>query len=84
MIVRLEPITASVVAVLDPWSVLILLIAGPVLVLLLGLIGLRVRDLAARRERELAWMNAHFLDVLRGLPTLKMFGRSAEQAETIR
>ena len=29
-------------------------------------------------------MNAHFLDVLRGLPTLKMFGRSAEQAETIR
>jgi ATP-binding cassette subfamily C protein CydD len=28
-------------------------------------------------------MNAHFLDVLRGLPTLKMFGRSAEQAETI-
>ncbi len=77
-------LVASVVAVLDPWSVLILLIAGPMLVLLLGLIGLRVRDLAERREHELAWMNAHFLDVLRGLPTLKMFGRSAEQAETIR
>jgi ATP-binding cassette subfamily C protein CydD len=75
---------AIVVAVLDPWSVLILLIAGPMLVLLLGLIGRRVRDLAERRERELAWMNAHFLDVLRGLPTLKMFGRSTEQAETIR
>jgi ABC-type transport system involved in cytochrome bd biosynthesis fused ATPase/permease subunit len=54
---------AIVVAALDPWSVLILLIAGPVLVLLLGLIGRRVRDLAERRERELAWMNAHFLDV---------------------
>ena len=77
-------LVASVVAVLDPWSVLILLIAGPMLVLLLGLIGRRVRDLAERREHELAWMNAHFLDVLRGLPTLKMFGRSAEQAETIR
>jgi ATP-binding cassette subfamily C protein CydD len=77
-------LVASVVAVLDPWSVLILLIAGPLLVLLLGLIGRRVRDLAGRRERELAWMNAHFLDILRGLPTLKMFGRSAEQAETIR
>ncbi len=77
-------LVASVVAVLDPWSVLVLLIAGPMLVLLLGLIGRRVRDLAERRERELAWMNAHFLDVLRGLPTLKMFGRSAEQAETIR
>ena len=77
-------LVAVVVAVLDPWSVLVLLIAGPVLVLLLGLIGRRVRDLTERRERELAWMNAHFLDVLRGLPTLKMFGRSAEQAETIR
>jgi ATP-binding cassette, subfamily C, bacterial CydD len=77
-------LVASVVAVLDPWSALILLIAGPVLVLLLGLIGRRVRDLAQHRERELAWMNAHFLDVLRGLPTLKMFGRSAEHAETIR
>jgi ATP-binding cassette subfamily C protein CydD len=77
-------LVASVVAVLDPWSVLVLLIAGPLLVLLLGLIGRRVRDLAERREHELAWMNAHFLDVLRGLPTLKMFGRSAEQAETIR
>jgi len=77
-------LVAIVVAVLDPWSVLILLIAGPMLVLLLGLIGRRVRDLAERRERELAWMNAHFLDVLRGLSTLKMFGRSAEQAETIR
>jgi ATP-binding cassette, subfamily C, bacterial CydD len=75
---------AGVVAVLDPWSVLILLIAGPFLVLLLGLIGRRVRDLTERRERELAWMNSHFLDVLRGLPTLKMFGRSAEQVETIR
>ena len=77
-------LVAIVVAVLDPWSVAILLIAGPMLVLLLGLIGRRVRDLAERRERELAWMNAHFLDVLRGLPTLKMFGRSTEQAETIR
>ncbi len=77
-------LVAIVVAVLDPWTVLILLIAGPMLVLLLGLIGRRVRDLAERRERELAWMNAHFLDVLRGLATLKMFGRSAEQAETIR
>ena len=77
-------LVAIVVAVLDPWSVLILLVAGPMLVLLLGLIGRRVRDLAERRERELAWMNAHFLDVLRGLPTLKMFGRSTEQAETIR
>jgi ATP-binding cassette subfamily C protein CydD len=76
-------VVAAVVFVLDPWTVPILLITGPVLVLFLALIGRRVRDLTERRERELAWMNAHFLDVVRGLPTLKMFGRSAEQAETI-
>jgi ATP-binding cassette subfamily C protein CydD len=74
---------ALVVFALDPWTVTILLVTGPVLVLLLGLIGRRVRDQTRRRERELAWMSAHFLDVLRGLPTLKLFGRSAEQAETI-
>jgi len=76
-------VVAAVVFVLDPWTVPILLITGPVLVLFLALIGRRVRDMTERREHELAWMNAHFLDVLRGLPTLKMFGRSAEQAETI-
>jgi len=74
---------ALVVFALDPWTVTILVVTGPVLVLLLSLIGRRVRDQTRRRERELAWMNAHFLDVLRGLTTLKLFGRSAEQAEAI-
>jgi ATP-binding cassette, subfamily C, bacterial CydD len=72
-----------VVFAIDPWTVTILLVTGPFLVLLLGLIGRRVRDQTRRRERELGWMSAHFLDVLRGLTTLKLFGRSAEQADTI-
>lgn len=76
-------IAAAIVLALDPWAALILLAAWPVLVLLLALIGGRVHDLAERRERELAWLGAHFLDVIRGLPTLKLFGRSAEQAATI-
>ena len=76
-------LAAAVVIALDPWAAAILLAAWPVLVLLLALIGRRVRELAERREGELAWMSAHFLDVLRGLPTLRMFGRSDEQAETI-
>jgi ATP-binding cassette, subfamily C, bacterial CydD len=76
-------VVGLVVFTIDPWTVTILLATGPVLVLLLGLIGRRVRDQTRRRERELAWMSAHFLDVLRGLTTLKLFGRSAEQADTI-
>jgi ATP-binding cassette subfamily C protein CydD len=71
------------VFVLDPWTVLVLAATWPVLLLLLALIGVRVRDATERRERELAWMSGHFLEVLRGLPTLKMFGRSTEQAQTI-
>jgi ATP-binding cassette subfamily C protein CydD len=74
---------AAAVLILDPWSVLVLLFTGPLLVLLLSLIGRRVGDASTRREAELAWMSAHFLDILRGLPTLKMFGRSSEQAEIV-
>ncbi len=76
-------VVGLLVLAIDPWTVTILLVTGPVLVLLLSLIGRRVRDQTRRRERELAWMSAHFLDVLRGLTTLKLFGRSAEQADTI-
>ncbi len=60
-----------------------LAVAGPVLVWLLAMLGRRVRDAGERREEELSWMSAHFLDVLRGLPTLKLFGRNREQAATI-
>jgi ATP-binding cassette subfamily C protein CydD len=83
MAAAIPPVVAAIVLTLDPWSVLILVVAGPVLVVLLVLIGRRVRDATARRERELAWTSAHFLDVLRGLPTLRMFGRADEHASVI-
>jgi ATP-binding cassette subfamily C protein CydD len=81
--VAVPVVVGLVVLAIDPWTVTILLVTGPFLVLLLGLIGRRVRDQTRRRERELGWMSAHFLDVLRGLTTLKLFGRSTEQADTI-
>ena len=37
-----------------------------------------------RRFAEVRWMSAFFLDMLRGIATLKMFGRSAEQVGNIR
>jgi ATP-binding cassette, subfamily C, bacterial CydD len=73
-----------VVLILDPLSALVLVFTGPVLVLLLALIGSSVKDIAQRRFQELSWMSAYFLDVLQGLATLKMFGRSREKIETIR
>jgi ATP-binding cassette subfamily C protein CydD len=68
---------------LDPISALILAVAGPLLVLLLAVIGARTEELSERRFAELRWMSAHFLDMLQGLTTLKLFGRSKEQTETI-
>lgn len=72
-----------VILFLDPWTLPILLFTGPILVLLLALIGGQTRELTARRFNEMSWMSAHFLDMLQGLPTLKMFGRSKEQAATV-
>jgi ATP-binding cassette subfamily C protein CydD len=68
---------------LDPLSGLILIVAGPLLVLLLAVIGSRTKELSEARFEELRWMSAHFLDMLQGLMTLKLFGRSKEQTETI-
>ncbi|MGO8947505.1 MAG: thiol reductant ABC exporter subunit CydD [Ktedonobacterales bacterium] len=73
----------AVVMLLDPLTVLVLLFAGPMLVLLLAVIGAQTKELSLRRFLELSWMSAHFLDMVQGLATLKMFGRSREQVETI-
>lgn len=72
------------VLVIDPWTTLVLLFAGPMLLLLLALIGGRTRALTTRRFAEMSWMSAFFLDMLQGLTTLKLFGRSREQVDNIR
>jgi ATP-binding cassette subfamily C protein CydD len=73
-----------VIFLLDPPTTLILLFTGPILVLLLAFIGGRVKEITEKRFIELSWMSAFFLDMLQGLATLKMFGRSREQIDNIR
>ena len=70
--------------VIDPPTTLVLLFTGPILVLLLAYIGGRTRTITERRFAEVRWLGAFFLDMLGGLATLKMFGRSREQVDTIR
>jgi ABC-type transport system involved in cytochrome bd biosynthesis fused ATPase/permease subunit len=82
--VAVPGLVLAVVFLLDPPTTLVLLLTGPVLVLLLTLIGARTRAMSERRFAELRWMSAYFLDMLRGIATLKMFGRSAEQVATMR
>lgn len=72
-----------VVAVLDPVSMAILLFTGPMLLALLALVGSRTRALADRRLAELGWLRSFHLDMVRGIPTLRVFGRAREGARTI-
>ncbi len=76
-------IVLLLVLVLDPPSVAVLLFTGPLLVLLLAVIGGRTRAVSERRFLEMRTLSAFFLDILRGIATLKMFGRSREQVENL-
>ncbi|MEI7623983.1 MAG: thiol reductant ABC exporter subunit CydD [Actinomycetes bacterium] len=67
----------------DPWTLAVLLFAGPMLILLLAIIGSRTRTLADQRFRELGWLRSFYLDMVRGIPTLKVFGRAEESVDTI-
>ena len=48
-------VAATAVLMIDPWSTLVLLFTGPMLVLLLAVIGRRTRSLTRRRFDELGW-----------------------------
>jgi ATP-binding cassette subfamily C protein CydD/ATP-binding cassette subfamily C protein CydCD len=50
----------------------------------MALVGLHTEAANRRQFRLLARLSHHFLDVVAGLPTLKVFGRAKAQAETIR
>ncbi|HUW65104.1 MAG TPA: thiol reductant ABC exporter subunit CydD [Spirochaetia bacterium] len=63
---------------------IILLITAPLLPLFMILIGRWAGHLAPRQFQVMGRMNAHFLDVLQGLSTLKLFGRSRGQIDVIR
>jgi ATP-binding cassette subfamily C protein CydCD len=76
-------IVLAAVLLLDPLSALVLLLTAPLIPLFMWLIGTHAAGLAAQRWRELGWMSAHLLDMLQGLPTLKLFGRSRERAAEV-
>jgi ATP-binding cassette, subfamily C, bacterial CydD len=80
----LVPVTVFLfVLPLDWLSALVLLLTAPLLPLFMVLIGSAADALTRRQWTSLSRMSAHFLDVLQGLSTLKLLGRSREQIQTI-
>ena len=67
-------------AAIDPVSAGILALTVPILIVLMILIGKGARAQARRRWRALSLLSAHFLDVVRGLPTLRAHRRERIQA----
>lgn len=78
------PLVVTVfIAVLDPWTTVVLGLAGPLLIALLAVIGRRTRDLAEARFEELAWLGSLYADLLGGLATLRIFGREHDALDTV-
>jgi ATP-binding cassette, subfamily C, bacterial CydD len=68
---------------LDWSSAVLLLVTGPIIPLLMVLVGSYAERHIQRQWVALSRMSAHFLDVVQGLPTLVLFGRSNAQRERV-
>jgi ATP-binding cassette subfamily C protein CydCD len=68
---------------LDPLSTLVLFLTAPLIPIFMILIADRAETMTRQRWRSLSRMSAYFLDILQGLPTLKMLGRSRDQVQVI-
>jgi ATP-binding cassette subfamily C protein CydD len=72
-----------VVLPLDWLSGLVMLCTAPLIPLFMILIGQGVESVNQRQWKQLARMGAHFLDVIQGLTTLKLFNASRREAAVI-
>lgn len=79
----LPPLTIVAIASLDWLSALIVVCTLPLIPVFAILIGLATRDRADRQWRELSALSGHFLDVVRGLPTLVAHRRARAQGRAI-
>ncbi|HXY72698.1 MAG TPA: thiol reductant ABC exporter subunit CydD, partial [Actinomycetota bacterium] len=70
-------------AAVDPLSAFIMLITLPLIPVFMVLIGRATQARTRERWRALSRLSNHFLDVVRGLPTLRAFNRGEAQAERI-
>ena len=80
----LPVVTLAAIAWLDWLSAVIVLCTLPLVPGFAILIGLVTRDRAERQWRELGALSGHFLDVVRGLPTLVVHRRASAQVRAIR
>ncbi|MFF1547258.1 thiol reductant ABC exporter subunit CydD [Streptomyces sp. NPDC058291] len=79
------PVAVVARIVTEDWvSAAIIVSTLPLIPVFMMLIGWATQSRMDRQWRLLSRLSGHFLDVVAGLPTLKVFGRAKAQAESIR
>ncbi|MGI5502877.1 ABC transporter ATP-binding protein/permease [Lentzea sp. CA-135723] len=68
----------------DLTAALTILATLPLIPIFGALVGAHTRERTARQWDALAALGGHFLDVVRGIGTLRAFGRAEAQSETVR
>ncbi|MEV0064942.1 thiol reductant ABC exporter subunit CydD [Amycolatopsis sp. NPDC050768] len=68
----------------DLTSALIVVATLPLIPVFAALVGARAKARTERQWALLTRLGGHFLDAVRGLPTLKLFGRARAQAQHVR
>ena len=76
-------LAVGTLAFIDWPSALIVALTVPLLPVFAALIGHTTAESTQRRWRSLSALSGHFLDVMRGLPTLASYGRAEPQVDTI-
>jgi ATP-binding cassette subfamily C protein CydD len=74
---------AAYILPIDWSSAILLAVTAPVIPLLMILVGSYAESHIKQQWTALSRMSAYFLDVVQGLPTLKLLGRSGSQHERI-
>ncbi|MGW9038646.1 thiol reductant ABC exporter subunit CydD, partial [Streptomyces sp. NPDC055721] len=79
------PVAVLARIVTEDWvSAAIIVVTLPLIPIFMILIGWYTQARMDRQWQLLSRLSGHFLDVVAGLPTLKIFGRAKAQAESIR
>jgi ATP-binding cassette subfamily C protein CydD len=83
-LIALVPLAILVFVFANDWiSGLVMVLTAPLIPLFMILIGKGTEKRNQKQWKELARMSAHFLDVIQGLTTLKLFNASRREARMV-
>ena len=83
-LMALVPLAILVFVFSHDWLAgVVMVVTAPLIPLFMILIGKGAEQRNQRQWRQLAWMSAHFLDVIQGLTTLRLFNASRREVQVI-